>query len=168
MDEPSPSSSNIRALRVRVRVTGALGLGLQGPHNNVTQFYNTSSPLWRHDHTPYDVMTTPLGWCHQPLWRHLTWIWQLHLIDRSHDLLLHADWSICTTWPKCGFLIGLYRSGPLYYWESINCLSQRLYPCTRSSVMLILKKDSFGRLSNLSAVAIKTNLRTNHFTRAIQ
>ena len=38
--------------------------------------------------------------------------------------------------------------------ESINCLSQRLYPCTRSSVMSFLKKNSFGRLSNLSAVAI--------------
>ena len=51
--------------------------------------------------------------------------------------------------------------------ESINCLTQRLYPCTRSSVMPSLKKDSFGRLSNLSAVAIETNLQTNHFTRAI-
>ena len=50
-----------------------------------------------------------------PLWRHLTCSWQLNLIDRSHDLLLHADWSICTTWPKCGFLIGLYRSDPHYY-----------------------------------------------------
>ena len=30
MDETSSSSTNIRALRVRVRVTGALGLGLQG------------------------------------------------------------------------------------------------------------------------------------------
>ena len=51
-----------------------------------------------------------------PLWRHLTWIWQLDLIDRSHDLLLHADWSICTTWPISGFLIGRARSGPPYYW----------------------------------------------------
>ena len=51
-----------------------------------------------------------------PLWRHLTCSWQLNLIDRSHDLLLHADWSICTTWPKCGFLIGLYRSVPHYYY----------------------------------------------------
>ena len=52
--------------------------------------------------------------------------------------------------------------------ESINCLIQRLYPCTRSSVMLILKKDSFGRLLSLSAVVIKKYLRTNHFTRAIR
>ena len=42
--------------------------------------------------------------------------------------------------------------------ECINCLTQRLRPCTRSSVMPSLKKDSFGRLSNLSAVAIKRNL----------
>ena len=39
----------------------------------------------------------------------------LIMIDRSHDLLLHADWSICTTWPISGFLIGLYRSVPHYY-----------------------------------------------------
>ena len=37
--------------------------------------------------------------------------------------------------------------------ESINCLTQRLRPCTRSSVMPSLKKDSLGRLLNLSAVA---------------
>ena len=58
-------------------------------------------------------MTTPL-WCHDPydvIWQVF---WHENLIDRSHDLL-HADWSICTTWPKCGFLIGLYRSGPPYY-----------------------------------------------------
>ena len=64
-----------------------------------------------------------------PLWRHLTWIWHENLIDRSHDLLLHADWSICTTWPISGFLIGLYRSGPLYYWwlceESLKTPSSR-------------------------------------------
>ena len=35
--------------------------------------------------------------------------------------------------------------------EFINCLTQRLCPCTRSFVMPPLKKDSFGRLSNLSA-----------------
>ena len=28
--------------------------------------------------------------------------------------------------------------------ECINCLTQRLCPCTRSFVMLSLKKDSFG------------------------
>ena len=60
-------------------------------------------------------MTTPLGWCHHPYDVTLTWIWQLHLIDRSHDLVLHADWSICTTWPISGFLIGRARSGPPYY-----------------------------------------------------
>ena len=35
--------------------------------------------------------------------------------------------------------------------EFINCLTQRLRPFTRSFVMPPLKKDSFGRLSNLSA-----------------
>ena len=44
----------------------------------------------------------------------------LIMIDRSHDLLLHADWSICTTWPKCGSLIGLYRSVPHYYSNMLN------------------------------------------------
>ena len=39
----------------------------------------------------------------------------LIMIDRSHDLLLHADWSICTTWPKSGFLIGRAQGGPSYY-----------------------------------------------------
>ena len=43
--------------------------------------------------------------------------------------------------------------------ESINCLSQRLYPFMRSSAMRFLKKG-FG--------AIKTNLQTNHFKRAIR
>ena len=47
-----------------------------------------------------------------PLWRHLTWIWQLDLIDRSCDPVLHADWSIWVTWPISGFLIGRARSGP--------------------------------------------------------
>ena len=62
-----------------------------------------------------------------PLWRHLTCSWQLNLIDRSHDLLLHADWSICTTWPKCGSLIGLYRSVPHYYYDSFFILPQIIY-----------------------------------------
>ena len=52
--------------------------------------------------------------------------------------------------------------------ECINCQTQQLYPCTRSSVMPSLKKDSFGRLSNLSAVAIKMNLRTRHFLKTIR
>ena len=43
----------------------------------------------------------------------------LIMIDRSHDLLLHADWSICTTWPISGFLIGRARSDPLYYFRAI-------------------------------------------------
>ena len=30
--------------------------------------------------------------------------------------------------------------------QCINCLTQRLRPCTRSSVMPSLEKDSFGRL----------------------
>ena len=51
--------------------------------------------------------------------------------------------------------------------ESINCLTQRLRPCTRSSVMPSLKKDSLGRLLNLSAVATKMNLRTKHFLKTI-
>ena len=54
-------------------------------------------------HHPYDV-----------IWQVF---WHENLIDRSHDLLLHADWSICTTWPISGFLIGRARSGPLYYCE---------------------------------------------------
>ena len=85
MDENSSWSTNIRALRVRVRVTGALGLGLQGPHNNLTHFYNTSSPLWRHDHTPM------MSW---PLWRH-----QKHL---------KFDWQV--TWPSAArWLVHLYH-----------------------------------------------------------
>ena len=52
--------------------------------------------------------------------------------------------------------------------ECINCLTQRLRPCTRCSVMPTLKKDSFGRLLNLSAVATKMNLRTKHFLKTIR
>ena len=36
-------------------------------------------------HHPYDVITS------------LKLVDSSHLIDRSHDLLLNADWSICTT-----------------------------------------------------------------------
>ena len=151
MDETWSSSTNIRALRVRVRVTGALGF--TGPHNNVTHFYNTSSPLWRHDHTPmmswphpYDVMT-PMTSFHE------------NLIDRSHDLLLHADWSICTTWPKCGFLIGLYRSGPPYYFgASLFKLIQQIYYSlqTASSLFLILAIRSFLYIRSICYVGFKT------------
>ena len=52
--------------------------------------------------------------------------------------------------------------------ESINCLTQRPRPRTRCSVMPSLKKDSLGRLSNLSAVATKMNFRTKHFLKTIR
>ena len=51
-------------------------------------------------------------------WRHLTGILCLaeNLIDSSTSHLLHADWSICTTWPKSGSLIGHRQSDPSYYY----------------------------------------------------
>ena len=57
MDETSSSSTNIRALRVRVRVTGALGLGLQAhtiTWHTLLQHVITPMTSWPH---PYDVMT---------------------------------------------------------------------------------------------------------------
>ena len=84
---------------------------------------------WPH---PYDVMTTPL-WCHHP-YDVMTPMTSFHenLIDRSHDLVLHADWSIWVTWPISGFLIGRARSDPLYYLNSIQkTFSLKFVPARR-------------------------------------
>ena len=84
---------------------------------------------------------------------------------------VHAQWDITADFVKneeqhlAKSNYGKTKGASL---ECINCLTQRLRPCTRSSVMPSLKKDSFGRLSNLSAVAIKMNLRTKYFSKTIQ
>ena len=83
---------------------------------------------------------------------------------------VHAQWDITADFVKneehhlAKSNYGKTKGASL---ECINCLTQRLRPCTRSSVMPSLK-DSFGRLSNLSAVAIKMNLRTKYFSKTIQ
>ena len=76
-----------------------------------------------------------------PLWRHLTWIWQLDLIDRSCDLVLHADWSIWVTWPISGFLIGRARSGPLYYSKVSSTYHD--FTTTNSSSISMLYKQKY-------------------------
>ena len=84
---------------------------------------------------------------------------------------VHAQWDITADFVKneeqhlAKSNYGKTKGASL---ECINCLTQRLRPCTRSSVMPSLKKDSFGRLSNLLAVAIKMNLRTRHFLKTIR
>ena len=87
------------------------------------------------------------------------------------SLIVRAQWDITADFVKNEeqhLVKSTCRKMEAAILECINCQTQRLYPCTRSSVMPSLKRDSFGRLSNLSAVAIKMNLRTRHFLETIQ
>ena len=107
-------------------------------------------PLWCHGHTPM------MSWPHP--YDVIKNIW--NLIDRSHDLLLHADWSICTTWPISGFLIGRARSDPFYYSHTLLRFLKSNLRSSSTSVPTARNRSILHSVKTQGSISLLSESRT--------